>query len=67
MPAITTGSNSIAFGNFQQGYVIVDRLGISVLVDPYTSKTGFVKYKTRKRVGGDVRNFEAIKLITFAA
>lgn len=67
MPAIASNSLSIAFGDFRQAYRIVDRLGISVLVDPYTSTTGFVRYKTRRRVGGDVVNFEAFQLIKFAA
>jgi HK97 family phage major capsid protein len=41
--------------------MIVDRLGIVIQRDPYTSKP-FVEFYTRKRVGGDVINFEAIKL-----
>jgi hypothetical protein len=52
----------VAFGNFKMGYTIVDRLGISTLRDPYTAKP-FVQFYTRKRVGGDVTNFEAIKLL----
>ncbi|HCZ48506.1 MAG TPA: phage major capsid protein, partial [Gammaproteobacteria bacterium] len=59
-------SFSIAFGNFRVGYTIVDRQGIRVLRDPYTSKP-FVKFYTTKRVGGDVTNFDAIKLVKFSA
>jgi HK97 family phage major capsid protein len=44
------------------GYTIVDRVGISTLRDPYPAKP-FVQFYTRKRVGGDVTNFEAIKLL----
>lgn len=62
MPAVGAGNLAIAFGNFGLGYRIVDRLGISVLRDPYTAKP-FVLFYTRKRVGGDVVNFEAIKLM----
>jgi HK97 family phage major capsid protein len=51
----------VAFGNFKQAYTIVDRLGISTLRDPYSAKP-FVEFYTRKRVGGDVTNFEAIKI-----
>jgi len=51
----------VAFGDFQRGYLIVDRAGIRVLRDPYTSKP-FVLFYTTKRVGGGVQNFEAIKL-----
>jgi HK97 family phage major capsid protein len=65
MPAIGSNSLSIGFGDFRRAYKVVDRMGISVLVDPYTSTTGFVKYKTRKRVGGAVVNFEAVQLIKF--
>lgn len=61
MAAVQAGSLSVAFGNFSQGYTIVDRLGISTLRDPYTAKP-FVLFYTRKRVGGDVTGFEAIKL-----
>lgn len=52
----------VAFGNFKMGYMIVDRVGVSTLRDPYTAKP-FVQFYTRKRVGGDVTNFDAIKLL----
>lgn len=66
MPAIAANSLSIALANFSAAYQIVDRIGIRVLRDPYTSKP-YVKFYTTRRVGGDVLNFEAIKLIRFAA
>ena len=66
MPVIAADSLSIAFANFGVGYQIVDRIGVRVLRDPYTSKP-YVKFYTTKRTGGDVVNFEAIKLIKFAA
>lgn len=66
MPALATGSISLAFGDFAAGYQIVDRQGIRVLRDPYTSKP-FVKFYTTKRVGGGVVNFEAIKVMKFSA
>ncbi|QQR69850.1 MAG: phage major capsid protein [Alphaproteobacteria bacterium] len=65
MPTLATNSLSLAFGNFAQGYTIVDRSGISVLRDPFTAAP-FVKFRCRKRVGGDVVNFEAIKLMKFS-
>ena len=65
MPAIGANSLSVAFGDFNAGYTILDRLGISTLIDPYTSTTGFVKYKSRRRVGGGVTQFEALQLIKF--
>jgi HK97 family phage major capsid protein len=66
MPSIASGSFSVAFGNFEEGYTIVDRIGLRVLRDPYTAAP-FVKFRCSKRVGGDVVNFEAIKLLKFAA
>ena len=65
MPAISSGSLSAAFGNFEEGYTIVDRIGLQTLRDPYTSAP-FVKFRCSKRVGGDVVNFEAIKVLKFA-
>lgn len=66
MADITTANAlAVAFGDFAEAYMIVDRLGISVLIDPYTAKP-FIQYYTRKRTGGDVVNFEAIKLMKSA-
>lgn len=61
MPAIGAGALAIAYGDFKQGYQIVDRIGIRVLRDAYTSKPNVLFYTT-KRVGGAVANFQAIKL-----
>ena len=66
MPALAADSLSIAFGDFHAGYQIVDRQGLHILRDNLTAKP-FVKFYTTKRVGGDVVNFEAIKLMKFAA
>ncbi len=66
MPDIASGSTSIAFGDFKRGYLIVDRVGVKVLRDPYSAKP-YVLFYTTKRVGGGVQNFEAIKLLKFAA
>ena len=66
MPAIATDSYSVAFGDFRRGYLIVDRVGIRVLRDPYSSKP-YVLFYTTKRVGGGVQDFDAIKLLKFAA
>lgn len=61
MQAAASASLSIAFGDFKQGYQIVDRIGIRTLRDPFSSKPN-VEFYTTKRVGGAVKNFEAIKL-----
>jgi HK97 family phage major capsid protein len=66
MPAVTSGSLSVAFGNFKEGYTIVDHIGMRILRDPYTGAP-FVKFRCTKRTGGDVVNFEAIKLLSFSA
>jgi HK97 family phage major capsid protein len=66
MPDIGANSTAIAFGNFAAGYLVVDRTGVRVLRDPYSAKP-YVLFYTTKRVGGGVQNFEAIKLIKFAA
>lgn len=66
MADIASDSFSIAFGDFRAGYTIVDRMGLRLLRDPYTTK-GFVKFYVTKRVGGDVVDFDAIKLLKFAA
>lgn len=64
MPDPGANSLSIAFGDFERGYIIVDRIGIRVLRDPYSAKP-YVLFYTTKRVGGGVQNFEAIKLLKF--
>lgn len=65
MPAKAANSLSIAFGNFQRGYTIVDRMGMRMLRDPYTNKP-YVGFYTTKRVGGAVINSQAIKLLKFS-
>jgi len=64
MPDIGADSFAVAYGDFRQGYLIVDRRGVRVLRDPYSSKP-YVLFYTTKRVGGGVQNFEAIKLLKF--
>ncbi|MBS7702513.1 phage major capsid protein [Chelatococcus asaccharovorans] len=66
MPDIAAGSLSIAFGDFRRGYLVVDRAGVRVLRDPFSSKP-YVLFYTTKRVGGGVQDFAAIKLLKFAA
>jgi HK97 family phage major capsid protein len=62
----TTGALALAYGNMARFYQIVDRQGISVLVDPYTSKP-YVVFYTTARTGGDVIDFEAMKFLKFTA
>jgi HK97 family phage major capsid protein len=65
MPIPAANSLSVAVGDFQAGYQIVDRQGVSILRDPFTSKP-FVMFYATARVGGDVINFDAIKLLRLA-
>jgi len=65
MPDVSADSLSIAFGNFQRGYVIAERNETSILRDPYSNKP-FVHFYAVKRIGGAVTNSEAIKLMKFA-
>lgn len=62
MPSFAANAYPIAFGDFRRAYLIVDRVGVSVLRDPYSNKP-YVHFYTRKRVGGGVQNFEAYKLL----
>jgi HK97 family phage major capsid protein len=62
MPRIGRGELSIALGDFKECYKIVDRSDISIMRDPFTEKP-FVKFYSVKRVGGDIVNNNAIKLL----
>lgn len=62
MPTVAASSLSVAFGDFKAAYTIVDRLGLTLLRDNLTAKP-YVKFYNRRRVGGDVVNFEAVKLM----
>jgi HK97 family phage major capsid protein len=66
MPDVAADSLSIAFGNFRAGYLIAERSATSILRDPFTNKP-FVHFYATKRVGGQVMNSEAIKLMQFSA
>ena len=66
MPAVGANALSIVYADFRVAYTIVDRVGLQVLRDPFTNK-GFITYYTTQRVGGDVTNFDAIKIGKVAA
>jgi HK97 family phage major capsid protein len=66
VPALATGTLSLAFGDIREAYTIVDRVGVRTLRDPYTAKPYIVFYST-KRTGGGAVNFEAVKFLRFAA
>lgn len=66
MPDIADSAPAIAFGDFKAGYTIAERPDLRVLRDPFSAKPHVLFYAT-KRVGGDVSDFAAIKLLKFAA
>jgi HK97 family phage major capsid protein len=66
MPDVGANAFAVAFGDFRRGYLVVDRQGVRVLRDPYSAKP-YVLFYTTKRVGGGVQDFDAIKLLKFAA
>lgn len=66
MPVAAANALAVAVADFRQAYLIVDRIGLRVLRDPFTDKP-FVKFYTTRRVGGEVVNYEAIKLLKLAA
>ncbi|KHL24545.1 phage capsid protein [Croceibacterium mercuriale] len=66
MPDIDIGEFPIAFGNFQAGYLITERTATSILRDPFTNKP-FVHFYATKRVGGQVLDTNAIKLLRIEA
>lgn len=66
MPDVEADSFSVAFGDFSAGYTVAERPDLRVLRDPFSAKPHVLFYAT-KRVGGDVSDFAAIKLLKFAA
>lgn len=66
MPAVGAGAFPLAFGDFKEGYLIADRVGMRITRDEITTP-GFVKFYVRKRVGGKLRNTQAIRVLKVAA
>lgn len=66
MPVVAANAFPLAFGDFKEGYLIADRVGMRITRDEITTP-GFVKFYIRRRVGGKLRNTQAIKLLKIAA
>jgi HK97 family phage major capsid protein len=66
MPAVAANVFPIAFGDFREGYLIADRVGMRMTRDEITLP-GFVQFYIRRRVGGRIRNSQAIKLLRISA
>ncbi len=64
MPDIASDATAIAFGDFAAGYTVAERPDVRILRDPFSAKPHVLFYAT-KRVGGDVSDFAAIKLLKF--
>lgn len=65
MPNVAADSLSVGFGDIKAAYLVVDRMGMRLLRDPYTNKP-YVHFYTTKRVGGMLIEDRAIKLLKFA-
>jgi HK97 family phage major capsid protein len=62
MPDIAGNAFPIVFGDFNNAYRIYDRIGLTILRDPFTQATnGLVRFHARRRVGGDVVKAEALR------
>lgn len=66
MPNIAANALAMAFGDMRETYLVVDRIGFRVLRDPYTNKP-YVCFYCTKRVGGGVKNPDAMKIMQVAA
>jgi HK97 family phage major capsid protein len=63
MPLASTASNfAVLFGNWFRGYLLVDRVGTRITMNPY-SVPGMVSFYVRRRVGGCVKNNDALKAL----
>jgi HK97 family phage major capsid protein len=65
MPDIAANAYAMAFGDFRAGYTIAERPDLRVLRDPFSAKPHVLFYAS-KRVGGEVTDFAAIKLLRIA-
>lgn len=61
---IAADAKSVVYGDFRRGYMIVDRLALQVLRDPFSqAASGNVRYIARRRVGGEVVLAEAMRVL----
>ncbi len=65
MPDVAAGTFPIAFGDFNAGYTIAERPDLRILRDPFSAKPHVLFFAT-KRVGGDISDYAAIKLLRVA-
>lgn len=65
MPTVAANAFPLAFGDFREGYLVADRVGMRITRDEITTP-GYVKFYVRRRTGGRLRNTQAIKLLKIA-
>lgn len=65
MPDVAANAYPIAFGDFTAGYTIAERPDLRILRDPFSAKPHVLFY-ANKRVGGDIVDYAAIKLLKVA-
>ncbi|NBO21238.1 MAG: phage major capsid protein, partial [Rhodobacteraceae bacterium] len=65
MPDIAANAFAMAFGDFKAGYTIAERPDLRILRDPFSAKPHVLFYAS-KRVGGDITDYAAIKLLKIA-
>lgn len=66
MPAVAANAKPILFGDFKRGYLVIDRVGVRVLRDPFSNKP-YVSFYVTRRVGGGLLNPEVLRAMTVAA
>lgn len=68
MPDIAAAATPIIFGDFATGYRIVDRVALSILVNPYIRATeGVTRIHATRRVGAGVVQPKALRKLKMAA
>ncbi|EJU13991.1 phage major capsid protein, HK97 family [Sphingomonas sp. LH128] len=66
MPNLAAGALAALFGDMRETYLVIERIGVRVLRDPYTNKP-FICFYVTKRVGGGVKNPDSMKAIKIGA
>jgi HK97 family phage major capsid protein len=65
MPDIAANAYAVAFGDFRAAYTIAERPDLRILRDPFSAKPNVLFY-ANKRVGGDITDYAAVKLLKIA-
>lgn len=62
MPSVAANAKAVAFGDMSRAYVIADLVGMSIIIDNVTKK-GWTSFYVSKRLGGNVKDAAAVKLL----